>query len=922
MSSIAPPHRRSNYREHSDVIAPMSSGVNLAVVLGMHRCGTSALARGLIELGVDLGDNLMEAVNAYNVKGFWENLDVVGLNERLLGALDSRWDAIAPITDWRVNDPAIADLHALAVETLSRTAGPSRPFGFKDPRTTRLLPFWRDVFRAAGMQPGYVIALRNPLSVAASLHTRDQFAAEKSCLLWLQHLLAAVSDTVGHPRVIVDYDRLLDNPPREMGRIADAFGWKKPSAEKLARSVYVRRFLTPSMRHTHYPPRSLSGQPAFGGIVELVYETLLRVADSSLSIDSLPETPEWRRIESTWQDLSRFLPYLGDRERRLEHSLGNFRNLNEAKAQLEEGYRTFETNLRQREKAADAALTEAQEREQRVADLSRELTETQRRIESLTKSRSWRATAPIRGISETLKITKGRLGRLIRDFYIAIPLKVEHKLQAKSFVFSTLRPVFSRTASYQAWVAFERMRHSREVGVTESTALTTDEHTSPASARSPTSLPELLAPILSARVANGDTLGSHLARLPRMPEACPGKRRVLMIDLWLPTPDRSSGSARQYALLKFMHQSGYSVDLLLHHRKDEHHLHPAIQLSAAELGRYEGALRSIGVQVTYGAAQGLRELVTTGHLYANVWLCFPEIAFEYLPWIRAYATNAQVIFDSIDLHYLRLAREAEVSGNPEKLELASYYRKIETVCAGCADVTVAITERERDLLRELAPGSRVTVVPNVHELATHIPAFSERKDLFFIGGFSHRPNVDAVHYFATDIFPLIREDIPHIECVIVGSNMPDSIRSLQGSGIRALGYVEDASSYFEASRVFIVPLRYGAGMKGKLGQALSYGLPSVTTSIGAEGMLLEHGQHTLIADSPGDFARAVLSLYNDPLLWAQISANGLKHLDQMFSTRSIKQNISSLLSGTSSNAELLSAASDDGDIATDFGQSR
>ena len=920
MTSSSPP--RQIVSGHSPAFpdpANVNHAVNLVVVLGMHRCGTSAIARGLIELGVDLGENLMEAVNAYNDKGFWENLDVVGLNERLLGVLGSSWDSLAPITEWRSKDPEVRGLRSIAVNIVSQASRQSRPFGFKDPRTTRLLPFWGDVFRDAGLSPGYVIALRNPLSVAASLRNRDYFSPEKSSLLWLQHLLAAISDTTGHSRVIVDYDRLLENPPREIARIADALGWRKPSAEKIAQSIYVRRFLTSSMRHAHHSPQSLSEERAFGGIVQRTYDILLQVADGSLSVDDLPGTLDWQRIESSWADLSRFLPYVSDQDQRLRHALVSARGTREAKAQQEEAYKAFEVNLRQREKALQASQTETQEREIRLAIVENELEVARTRIASLTDSRSWRVTAPLRTISDSLTRTKSRLGGTIREIYASLPLPIETKLQLKSFVFSMLSPLLRDTKAYQAWVAFEKLAQKTNP-VTE--VRSNEPTVEPFTKQIPGTqglLPELLGPVLRAPVGNGETLGAQLARLPETPKPCRDKRRLLMVDLWIPTPDRSSGSARLYELLKFMHQIGCSVDLLLHYQKAAH---SAINLSASDLERYEEALRQIGVRLIYGAEQGLAELVTAGYRYGIVWLNFPEVAYEYLPWIRAHAVNAHVIFDSIDLHHLRFAREAEILGDPKLLELAAHYRRIEHVCASCADVTVAITERERALLMELAPESHVEVVPNVHEITTHVPAYSERKHLFFIGGFSHRPNVDAVLYFATEVFPSIRREIPDIEFLIVGSNMPDSIRALDGSGIRAIGYVEDPSPYFHTSRLFVVPLRYGAGMKGKLGQALSYGLPSVTTTIGAEGMHLEHGQHALIADTPDAFASAVLSLYRNPILWAQLSTNGLNHLDRLFSPRSVKHKLKSLLSGSSSRLRLFPEGLIQGEGHNDLGQSR
>ena len=590
------------------------------------------------------------------------------------------------------------------------------------------------------------------------------------------------------------------------------------------------------------------------------------------------------------------------------------------------------------------------------------------RIRSIYTSSSWRLTAPMRYVKRRSPALRVIVSEWARAWYRGLPLPVAIKVRIKGFLFAVFSPLLIRTKSYRAWIDFvdkqaRQPRRSvspildtRETQLAEESgavASSSDGHVNAPARDLPTCspfselrseisinecpnrppiesvsecdaqpnglLPDLLAPVLLSQVGDGETLGARLARVAELPKPCPDKRRVLMVDLWIPTPDRSSGSARLCELLKFMYQIGWSVDLLLHYQKAAH---SAIDLSASDLERYEAALRDIGVRLIYGAERGLNELVTSGYVYGNVWLNFPEVAYEYLPWIRTHAVNAQVIFDSIDLHHLRFAREAEILGDPKLLELAEHYQSIERICANCADVTVAITERERSLLTELAPGSHVEVVPNVHEIAAHVPPFAERNNLFFIGGFSHRPNVDAIHYFAEEVFPLIRKEIPSIEFFIVGSNMPDSIRALDGSGIRAIGYVEDPAPYFHTSRVFVVPLRYGAGMKGKLGQALSFGLPSVTTSIGAEGMHLEHGRHALIADAPGDFAGEVLSLYRNQILWTQLSTNGLNHLEQTFSPRSVKQKVKNLLSGKSPTARSLREEASTGNRSTNLGQSQ
>jgi glycosyltransferase involved in cell wall biosynthesis len=153
----------------------------------------------------------------------------------------------------------------------------------------------------------------------------------------------------------------------------------------------------------------------------------------------------------------------------------------------------------------------------------------------------------------------------------------------------------------------------------------------------------------------------------------------------------------------------------------------------------------------------------------------------------------------------------------------------------------------------------------------------------FIGGFWHEPNEDAVCYFVQDILPLIRQELNDVVFNIIGSNIPRSVSRLESPSVRAIGYVADPAPHFEQCRVFVSPLRYGAGMKGKIGQSMSFGLPVVTTALGAEGLLLVDGENALIVDGPEAFARAVIRLYTDERLWTRIAANSVAHIERHFS---------------------------------------
>ena len=153
----------------------------------------------------------------------------------------------------------------------------------------------------------------------------------------------------------------------------------------------------------------------------------------------------------------------------------------------------------------------------------------------------------------------------------------------------------------------------------------------------------------------------------------------------------------------------------------------------------------------------------------------------------------------------------------------------------------------------------------------------------FIGGFEHVPNIDAVLYFARDIFPLVRSRIPEAVFQVIGPDPTPEIRDLASPEIEVLGYVPDVTPYFDQARLSVAPLRYGAGVKGKVNQSMALGVPTVVTSVAAEGMYLVHEQNTMIADDPERFAEAVVKLWNSPELWHRIADNGRQNLREHFS---------------------------------------
>jgi glycosyltransferase involved in cell wall biosynthesis len=193
------------------------------------------------------------------------------------------------------------------------------------------------------------------------------------------------------------------------------------------------------------------------------------------------------------------------------------------------------------------------------------------------------------------------------------------------------------------------------------------------------------------------------------------------------------------------------------------------------------------------------------------------------------------------------------------------------------------------------PNAKVEILSNIHEPVEHTQAIDQRQHLLFVGGFQHLPNVDAVQWFVQEVWPIVHAAEPAMRVRIVGSQMPSKLQNLDVPGVEILGFVQDLDDLLSQSRISIAPLRYGAGVKGKINQAMAHGLPVVATSMAVEGMNLLHEEHVLVADTPQDFARELLRLYSDGALWNALVINGKGNIRRTFSREIAKQTLNRLL---------------------------
>ncbi|MBW7470474.1 glycosyltransferase [Marinobacter sp. M216] len=312
------------------------------VVLGMHRSGTSAITRGLQALGADLGPELMAGIKGDNEKGFWEDLGCYRINERILERLDSAWDALGEVPEHALTGEELAKEYDDAVALLRDRLANTDVFAFKDPRTVNLLPFWQKVFAELDLDDRYLITLRNPRSVADSLARRNEFAREKSFCLWMKHSCNALLYGTARPFVVVDYDRFMESPARELSRMAEPLGLAAPDLESAEYQEYVSEFLSTDLRHSKYAEALGDGDVVPPFVADL-YGVLLDVASGCTKSKTGKTLNE--RCQQLRERFTQYAPVMGyvDRLERAEiaglrESDRLRRELNteiQAKAQLE-----------------------------------------------------------------------------------------------------------------------------------------------------------------------------------------------------------------------------------------------------------------------------------------------------------------------------------------------------------------------------------------------------------------------------------------------------------------------------------------------------------------------------------------------------------------------------------------------------------
>jgi len=261
-----------------------------------------------------------------------------------------------------------------------------------------------------------------------------------------------------------------------------------------------------------------------------------------------------------------------------------------------------------------------------------------------------------------------------------------------------------------------------------------------------------------------------------------------------------------------------------------------------------------------------------GREFDVIYITGYPVAQRYVEIIRREAPRARIMFCNADLHFLREIRAALVGNDPEAMRAAMETREAELEVMRKVDVTLCYTEAEAAVILSHNLGSgRVMRSPWVVESKGRQAGFAARRDLAFLGNFGHPPNWDAVMFFIDEVMPALRSALPGVRFMVYGTEMPDALRNKAAADVILAGYVADVAEVYDTCRVFIAPLRSGAGIKGKVIGALAAGVPMVLSSVAAEGTGIAHGREAFVADGVAEWVEGIGALYADEARWMAMS---------------------------------------------------
>ena len=917
------------------------------LVLGMHRSGTSALAGALHLSGVNFGKSIV-APSFDNPKGFYENSKIQALNDQLLDALGINWDfpGYPPEQWWTL--PEVRGLEEKAKQILTYEFDNDAIFAIKDPRTCHLFPFWEKILKDLQVVLQLILIARNPSEIALSLRARDYFPPNHAQLLTTNHLLNAIHYSQPYPRIFISYEQLLSDPAGLVNRIYTTLDLAQ---EEVMTEEKLAHFIQKDLRHHELDTSKDSFlHPAFHEtytLLEAATKTQIITVEQEQSLNQyrqelmqqtglfykglLGQKPYFlkvivdtgdgfteknaiiRRIDAKQMALEIVLSPRFERISQLKIIIANAPCIIQLSkiqlvaseilapiitdnAYLKEGSAYYfdtafpafsivceeavvvdklELTINYEEIGDKVGLLLA------AADIKRIKQEKDKELSDVRGSLSfrlgWLLTAPMRRVYDYLNKERNSFNQskawLFFQFAGAAlmsPFGLLKQLNLQNFrvLLSALRREDPATIARN----FGNLIRGEKAD-TALTAGATLEQEQLFGAQATTvfdkekAMQEWTTASLDIKTLNTKKRIADIDRKRNQADT------VLFIVPTMPEYDTSSGGKRATRMLQLLADS---CDLYLFTREIKPNK------------KYVKKLRSLGVQIVEtDRYKKLKRLVPKVDVLIFAW---------YYTWhdcthlLEMYPT-AKVIIDSVDIHWVREERSIGLLEGLTPKRVADN-KTLEIEAYSHADLVWAVTDADKQAVLEELPKADVRVVSNIHNNVIETYQDSGNNNILFFGGYGHYPNISAVQKLALEIFPKVRAVIPDAQLIIAGSKAPKEVIELGTKpGIKYIGFVEDEDviKLYKSSFLCLVPLLAGAGIKGKICEAIAYRIPVITNGIGNEGINLISEKEGLITEDIDEMAQLTVRAMRREYDFSKMTQLAQDKLSNIVGTEVVKE---------------------------------
>jgi len=825
----------------------------------MHRSGTSALSGIIHQLGFDFGSSITEP-SWDNPAGFYENFKIQDLNDEILESLGRTWDMPGILDEDDLDNADLDDFSSMGKKLIMNEFSKSQSIAIKDPRICLLFPFWQSVLEGLGYDIRVIFLVRDPREIASSLEKRNFFSQEKSMAITSSYWLSGEITTRGVQRTLVSFDQLLTDANAVVRLLIDQLSLPKSllsssKVEQLTSSIKA------GLRHNQESEKGNINENL--SFTQQIYYALLNLSgnsDLNKAYERIDESKkeflkydavELKRIAEAQQCFAKLIYDDGEgfSEAKTRHIIVS-QKTDELTFVLDANKRIIRLVVFPVNAPCILSLTKIKvdfvgdEVSYEVSDNSYSIQSSKYifkesfpqfiiEFKSAVKVRAIRLAVEYQHIGEVKEEAIAEQDHIaeidgVLQTIIKYPLSFIKNINLNNY--RTLRRAMKRESPRQILRNFIKLlkRSEHQKLITNTSAKNKED-------------------IIGTIVKSPET---KLTEPPCKPFVGSEKKlcQVLYISPTLPELDTSSGGKRATKMLELL-STHSQVTVLCIQEPDN---------------KYQSILESKGVKVFHFSPKKLKEKLPI----VDVIICAWYYTFFEIDEVQKLYPEARLIIDSVDVHWVREERSIGILKDltadrvkKNKVKEIQAYNQV--------DVVWAVSKEDKKAIVTELSDAEVNIVSNIHSFERASYSRPDKTNLLFIGGYNHYPNLSAAIRLAKEIFPMVKEQCEDAQLIIAGSNAPQEILELdQLEGVTFIGWVtsEEIGNLYDKTLLCVAPLLTGAGVKGKITEAISFMTPVVTNAIGNEGIHLEHQSSGILAESDADFAKviieAILGKYN------------------------------------------------------------